>query len=263
MIKLIASDMDGTLLPYVGAHVDPEMFDVIRTLKKHGVRFMTSSGRQYTNLTHEFQPVVHDIDFLCQNGCVVFHEGKLFMKEEMPQDIAHRLIDDFLNTPGYECLVDGVYTCYVLKGHDAFYHLLKDKVHNATEMVDDLHNIPEPYFKISGWRKDGDRALQEIERYWEPMYRGKLTCTYGGNGYVDFSPLHVSKGTAILKYMQKVGFKRDEVMAFGDNYNDEEMLDNVEYSFAMRRAPQEIKDFCYGVTDNVKDTIKEFFHQWF
>ena len=50
MVKLIASDLDGTLLQN-GAHdVNPIVFDQIRTLKEHGIIFAAASGRQYLNL---------------------------------------------------------------------------------------------------------------------------------------------------------------------------------------------------------------------
>ena len=57
MVKLIASDLDGTLLQN-GAHdVNPIVFDQIRTLKEHGIMFAAASGRQYLNLRRLFTPV--------------------------------------------------------------------------------------------------------------------------------------------------------------------------------------------------------------
>ena len=46
MIKLIASDLDGTLLRNGAQEVDPKVYDLIRTLKEKGVHFAAASGRQ-------------------------------------------------------------------------------------------------------------------------------------------------------------------------------------------------------------------------
>ena len=59
MVKLIASDLDGTLLQN-GAHdVNPIVFDQIRTLKEHGIMFAAASGRKYpVSYTHLTLPTI-------------------------------------------------------------------------------------------------------------------------------------------------------------------------------------------------------------
>ena len=57
MIKLIASDMDGTLLDE-HSQVPPETYDLILGLREHGVRFAVSSGRRYDTLCEFFAPVI-------------------------------------------------------------------------------------------------------------------------------------------------------------------------------------------------------------
>ena len=47
MIRLIASDIDGTLVPDSSDHIDPVYYDLIRELKKRGVYFCVCSGRQW------------------------------------------------------------------------------------------------------------------------------------------------------------------------------------------------------------------------
>ena len=66
MIKLIASDLDGTLLQNGAQRLNPEVFDMIRTLKSHGILFTAASGRQYTNLRRLFAPVKDDIAYVAE-----------------------------------------------------------------------------------------------------------------------------------------------------------------------------------------------------
>ena len=67
MIKLIASDMDGTLLNEHG-EVPPETFDLIEALREKGVHFAASSGRRYDRLCTFFEPVRDHMDFVASNG---------------------------------------------------------------------------------------------------------------------------------------------------------------------------------------------------
>ena len=68
MIKLIASDIDGTLVENSTAVLHPEMFDLIRKLKEKGILFCAASGRQYQSIANMFEPVKDDIIFLAENG---------------------------------------------------------------------------------------------------------------------------------------------------------------------------------------------------
>ena len=67
MFKLIASDMDGTLLDENG-QVPPETYELILALHEHGVHFAASSGRRYDRLCEFFAPVRDKMDFVAANG---------------------------------------------------------------------------------------------------------------------------------------------------------------------------------------------------
>ena len=57
MIRLIASDIDGTLLQNNARTLSEELFDLIRKLHRSGILFVPASGRQYLNLRSLFAPV--------------------------------------------------------------------------------------------------------------------------------------------------------------------------------------------------------------
>ena len=71
MIKLIASDIDGTLVKEGSHEIDPAYYDVIRELKEAGIIFCACSGRQYHSMMELFKPVADDIYFIASNGTVV------------------------------------------------------------------------------------------------------------------------------------------------------------------------------------------------
>ena len=86
MIKLIASDLDGTLLYGRDNTVSEEMFELIRELKNNGIIFAAASGRQYHNLKKLFAPVWQDMAFICENGATVFYEDKIIAEQIVPKE---------------------------------------------------------------------------------------------------------------------------------------------------------------------------------
>ena len=56
-VKMICSDLDGTLLPYGQSAISQEICEEIRELARHGILFCPASGRQYTSLRKLFAPV--------------------------------------------------------------------------------------------------------------------------------------------------------------------------------------------------------------
>ena len=81
MIKMVCSDLDGTLLQYGKKLIEGEIFDEIRALHDRGILFCPASGRQYTSLRKLFAPVADDCIYLCENGAVVYRGGKVIAKK--------------------------------------------------------------------------------------------------------------------------------------------------------------------------------------
>ena len=68
MIKLIASDIDGTLIKDSTPDLYPEMVQAVRRLKEKGIVFCAASGRQYASLKNVFREVAEDIAYIAENG---------------------------------------------------------------------------------------------------------------------------------------------------------------------------------------------------
>ena len=96
-IKLIASDLDGTLLLNGAQSCDPELFPLIDELTQKGVYFVAASGRQYHSLQRLFAPVKEKITYLCENGSLVMHmnqvQVKTHIEDSLALDICHRILD--------------------------------------------------------------------------------------------------------------------------------------------------------------------------
>ena len=118
MIRLIATDLDGTLLEKGGA-LPEGFYDVAEELKKLGILLVAASGRQYDNLRRKFQPIAREMGFVCENG------GLNAVGREIvsihPMDRAAALgITQTLQGLGLSILLSGVRCCYTLASDRPF-----------------------------------------------------------------------------------------------------------------------------------------------
>ena len=83
MIRLIASDVDGTLLGRGEDKIDTEVFDLINAVSDLGVLFVIASGRPYCELKHLFEPVMDKIALVCSDGALTVYHGKNVLEMQM------------------------------------------------------------------------------------------------------------------------------------------------------------------------------------
>jgi len=93
-IRLICSDIDGTLLQYGKKELEGEIFEQIRELHRRGILFCPASGRQYTSLRKLFAPVADCCVFLCENGGVIYKDEQCIAKNPMLRALAEEIAND-------------------------------------------------------------------------------------------------------------------------------------------------------------------------
>lgn len=255
-LKLIASDLDGTLLLNGAQDLNPELFPLIRQLKKQGILFMAASGREYSNLQRLFEPVRDEIAYLCLNGCSAYYQGKMLVQETMDEKDARDLILDMQKRHG-ELLISGKDTCYIHSENAWYIHHMRDEVHNAITQWDDLLNIPEPYSKISLYKPEYEKDLEEMKQNFE----GRLTVQYGGNGWIDCAPQNVNKGTAFTKVLKAQHIAKEETIVFGDNDNDRQILKEAGIAATVCSVKEDIRRMCSLETPTVEEALKQILNQ--
>ena len=92
MLKLILSDIDGTLLPFDRQALSGELFELIRAFHRRGVAFCPSSGRQYSSLHRLFEPVEDLVYFMCENGGGLYHQGRTLSTRPLPRALAEEML---------------------------------------------------------------------------------------------------------------------------------------------------------------------------
>jgi len=187
MIRLIATDLDGTLLDRNGC-LPEDTFEVIRELEKCGIHFAAASGRQYGNLMRLFAPVAHQMAFVCENGAYCVVEGKDAATTEMPPAIVEEVIAD-IKERKMNLLISGKHTCYMLDENRKYTDDIVYRLRNTVTIVSSEKEIMEPILKISGQIDSGvaDLAPALLKKWGLPEhYRGIGNCLLG---YPDGEPV--------------------------------------------------------------------------
>lgn len=254
MIKLIASDLDGTLLQNGAQDLNPGTAELIHELTARGRIFVAASGRQYPNLRRLFEPVKDEIAYICENGALVMYKDEIIAKHVIDRQTGQEILRAMVERDGSEALLSGVHTCYIQPKDPAYLVHLRDVVKNDVTVVDDILQTSEDYLKISVYEKAG---INNSEGYWKEKFGDRVTVVTSGMAWLDTVPKGINKGTAMKDLMERFNISREECMAFGDHYNDVEMLEMAGYDFAMENAQEGIRKMCRYKTSLVEDTLKE------
>ena len=249
MIRLIASDLDGTLLEPNG-RLPEDAFEVIKELNECGICFAASSGRQYGNLYRLFAPVADKMAFVCENGAFCTVEGREAGTIAIPRDVADEIIAD-IEAKKMNLLISGKHTCYMLDQNRKYTDDIVYRLRNTVTMISSVEEITEPILKISG---QIDTGVAELAPAFLSKWGSRLTATVSGRDWFDFTI--ANKGTGIEKLIQHMGIQKEEVAAFGDNFNDETMLDFVGHPFIMEKAHPTLHKERYRVCRKVVPMLR-------
>ena len=262
MIKLIACDIDGTLIPYGQTDLPQEIFPLIRAFKEKGVLFCAATGRQYHSLRRSFAPVAGEICYLCENGAAIFgmsgeeDSAPLLYKSAFPRETALALCRDIIACPTADVFISGENTTYLCQCGERSLAHTRDILDNRYEIVDDPGDIHEEIIKISVYCNDGVALpWQTRAPRWEKAFR----MAESGPMWIDFTL--VDKGTGIGALCEALGVDPADVAAFGDNWNDLAMLQAVGHPYLMSCADPKLKELIPTHCDNAVETLRELLEQ--
>lgn len=261
-IKLIAADMDGTLLNSK-QELPPGFPDTIRKLHQKGICFAAASGRQFINLQKVFAEVADDMVFIAENGSLVAKGRQVIYTLPVPE---HRL-EDIYNTadaiPGTTVLLCGTKAAY-LKHPDAMADEHSARYYTSRVFSDDpLRTVKEhgdAIIKVAIFHEeDGALCRTPMEKF-----SAELKLTLAAKNWLDVSHPDVNKGTAMSFLLKDFGLTPENCMAFGDYPNDTELLKSVYYSYAMANAVQSIKDIArFEAPSNDDFGVAQVIRQYF
>ena len=258
MLKLIASDIDGTLLQNGKRELSLQAVEQIKQLKEMGILFAAASGRQYAVLRNLFEPVKDDIAYICENGAMVVYKGKILHKDVFERALAEEMAHSILNREDMEIIVSGEKSYYIQPKRKEFAEYMLQTVKGKVTIVEDIFKVQEDIMKISMYRESG---LEEMLLYWKNIFGSRATVVTSGHAWLDMMPMTADKGTGMRVLQKYFLVSPDFCAAFGDNLNDLEMLHEVTYSFAVGNAKKEVKETAKYETERVETVLEKIIQQ--
>lgn len=277
MIKMIASDMDGTLLT---SHLSISELnkDAVLKAQEQGIEFMVATGRAYT----EAKPPLEDAGIRCGmitgNGAQAFDaDGNEIFTISIDKKIAKKVMAILRENGLYFELMTskGVYSDSQPQRLENFATLLAENIPHitfkmaiamASTHLNMLHiNYTESYdeliesddievLKVITFSDGGQEVLQPIAREIEKLDDVHVTSSFPNN--IEINHKEAQKGVAVKRLAEAKGIDLKEVMTIGDNFNDVSMLEVAGVSFAMGNAEDGVKKVAkYEAETNVNDGV--------
>ena len=287
MIKLIASDMDGTLLNH-NHKIPKENVKLINFAKKQGIEFVVATGRAY----YEALPALNEENINCDvisfNGGIVYDKNGniISMTPMIPKDLYYTI--EILKSfdISYQLYTKNtIYTTSIETDINAYIDLIRsngyepDEDHlraEAQQKLDEgyitevdniefyLNEKENPPIKVIGIAND----ISKLENATKLLSANKnISVTSSGANNIEIMHKNATKGEALKEIAKIYGIELENIVAIGDNLNDQAMLDIVGYSVAMKNGNTILKEQAKYVTEKtnseggVADTIFKLIEQ--
>ncbi|BBM66118.1 haloacid dehalogenase [Vibrio alfacsensis] len=236
-IKFIAADMDGTLLDQYG-RLDPEFFDLFLQLEEKGIMFSAASGRQYYSLRDTFAPIQDRMIYVADNGTMVMYQDKELYSCTIPKVEIDALVKAVREIEGAYFVLCGKRSAYIetqepkaLEEFQKYYH--------RCEYVPDVLAVEDEFIKVAICHFGGTEEL--VFPSMHAQFGSTHQVVVSAKIWLDIMNAEASKGAAIKHLQKTMDFGPEETMAFGDYFNDIEMLKVSAHSYAMENAHEAVK----------------------
>ena len=274
MIRLFASDMDGTILKDHST-IHPDNVKMVRYLQEKNIPFIICTGRDFYQASLCLQPANLQCPIIGLNGAVIYKEDGTILKEvTLSHEDTRTLIQKIeLHQNNWDMMTsNGIYSLHFEEKFAKKVEKFKNnhpeltpaeleeeimKLRQLFEAIDVssveevLANPSVKIYKILTSNDEQESALLEIRSFVDTQLPN-LVATSSFKTNIEVTHKDAQKGIALQYYANTLGISMDEVFAIGDNSNDVSMLKLAGYSVAMGNANQEAMATAKYQTDDNK-----------
>jgi len=268
--QVVALDLDGTLLT-PEKKILPESLSALKKVRESGAKVIIVTGRHFVAIHPFYQALELDTPAICCNGALLYdyQEKKVLASDPLEARQATQLID-LLDSYNVHSLMyaDDAMIYQEPTGHivrtENWARSLPESQRPVFRKVDSLRETANQVDKIWKFALTGNDVvkLQEFTQIVERELG--LACEWSWHDQVDIAQSGNSKGKRLAQWVESQDLSMNQVMAFGDNYNDLSMLTSVGLGVAMGNASEHIKasaDLVIG--DNTEPSIADLLYKNF
>lgn len=246
--KLAAFDLDGTLLNSDNL-LSQENCTALQELEKNNITVVLISGRMHRSILPISNQIGLQNPIISYNGGMVKHAstGEIFHHTPVPADQAMEIVSD--------CTEKGLHLNFCL--NDELYVAERNK---WSELYETRTGVPAN--EVGNLSKFNDETptklliilppdqLPPLLNEYKTTYGEKLYVTQTQPEYIEFMNPDVTKGRALKALANRYGISLDSIIAFGDSYNDESLLQTAGFGIAMGNAVKPVKENADYITSS-------------
>ena len=246
-IKLIATDMDGTLLDPKGQLDLPRLEKILDQLEERGIRFVIATGNEIHRVKQLLGHLTERVVLIVANGARIFEGNQLLQAQTWDDDMVDRALEFF---KGRECQNQFVVTSMnggFVKEGTVFTELENFMTPEMIELFYQRMNFVEELeshlfggvlkMSLVVGEERSDSVLEEINQ----LFNGHVQAVSSGYGCIDILQAGIHKAWGLQELLKRWDIKAEEIMAFGDSENDVEMLQLAGIAYAMENADDKAK----------------------
>ncbi len=251
MIKLIASDLDGTLLPEGTADINPEIFEVIGRLQAAGITFVAASGRNYGSIMSVFGQMEQELTVISDNGGYGARGGVGMYCNSFPKELLREVVTAAREVKDAWMMASAARNTYTDRNDPKYIDWMHEGYKLDIRLVEDLLTVEEPLVKVALYTfgEDASFAIEPLRQ----RLGAKTAVALSGERWIDITMPGANKGAALAQIQHALGITPEETAAFGDNGNDISMLKRAAESYAVANARDELKAVAKHVLTDTSD----------
>ena len=267
--QLVALDLDGTVLDK-RLQIRPATIEAMRRVRAQGVKVMLVTGRHHVATYAYWHQLELELPAICCNGTYIydFRTHRPLVGDPLTRDEARQLLALVRKHSIYAMVyVDEAMTYEttspfspnILNWSLTLPEALRPRVERVgsfDQLIEDAPTI----WKFTTASED-EVAMRAFAADIEQTLG--LSCEWSGNERLDIAHAGNSKGNRLRQWIAENGIAREEVIAFGDQQNDMEMLRIAGLGVAMGNSPPEVQACADCITgsnesDAIADTLRRF-----
>ena len=268
-IRVIATDMDGTLLDPKGQLDLPRLEKILDKLDQCDIRFVIATGNEVHRMRQLLGHLAERVVLVVANGARIFENNELIQAQTWDDAIVDKALGHF---KGRECQDQFVVTAmnggFVKKG-TVFTELDKfmtpemiEKLYQRMNFVDEFDpNLFGGVLKMS--MVVGEERLDSVLQEINDLFDGHVRAVSSGYGCIDILQDGIHKAWGLVELLKRWNLKPEQIMAFGDSENDIEMLELAGISYAMENAEEAVKEIATKVAPaNSQAGVYQVLENW-
>jgi Cof subfamily protein (haloacid dehalogenase superfamily) len=236
MIKLIVTDVDGTLLDN-NSKLSELNRKALFECKKRDIEIILATGKSISAVKPLIQILGLGLPQITLTGAVIVDKYfKIVNAIRISQADYFTLIKE-IKGKGYKPLVAIAEGEIFYDDYDPNF-IVFDKINEPIYKVDHLEN--EYYSKNCVSVSIAIKESDPLDKYLRDKFSSKLRLCRAGEYFFDIMSLEASKGNALNFILNKLDFRKDEIAIFGDSPNDLSMFNYGKLRFAVKNSYQEV-----------------------